>query len=218
MLWVSCRGVVQRRTTTYVVRPRHSRFADNHGSLGGSFATPSRRIVCRSSRINLGWTASRIFADVCRRVTGLLRTTGTILIGQGIDRPGQARAQHVPWNSTLTRNILLVRCLTESAETLPRTVNERPSGLDPQPSLPHPRLPPFRMKAADIRMDGLPSHPRPPWLRPTPFCVDQSGNLSARSIARKRGSLRRGSMSGSIFSQRSPATRSRQAASSDLSA
>jgi hypothetical protein len=33
------------------------------------------------------------------------------------------------------RNILLVVCLTESAETFPGNVNERPSGLDPEAPL-----------------------------------------------------------------------------------
>jgi hypothetical protein len=66
---------IERLGVKVLRSPPRSRIAGNHDSPGAVFATSSRRIVRRSSRINLGWTASRIFADACRRVTELLRTT-----------------------------------------------------------------------------------------------------------------------------------------------
>jgi hypothetical protein len=68
---------LQLRATSYVAAPRHSRFTGRHeGSSGALFATSSRSIVCRSSRINPWWAASRMFAGARRRVSELLRTTG----------------------------------------------------------------------------------------------------------------------------------------------
>lgn len=68
---------LRRQLALYIERGvKHSRLAGNHDIPGAVFAASSRRSVCHSSRINLAWTASRIFADACRRVTELLRTTG----------------------------------------------------------------------------------------------------------------------------------------------
>jgi hypothetical protein len=69
---------LQWRAPAYVVGSWHPGFAVYHEDLPGVvFATSSRRMVCRPSRINPRWTASRIFAHACRRVTELLRTTAT---------------------------------------------------------------------------------------------------------------------------------------------
>jgi hypothetical protein len=76
---------LQRGSAAHVVRPRHSRFAGNHDCPGAVFATSSRRSVCRSRRINLVRTASRIFADARRRETELMRTTTSILALCGRD-------------------------------------------------------------------------------------------------------------------------------------
>ena len=68
----------------------------------------------------------------------------------------------------------------------------------------------------DKRMNRMPD--KSPTIEFRPVGHDQSGNFNARSIARKRGSLRSGSRSGSVFNQRSSGTRNRQANSSESSA
>jgi hypothetical protein len=91
-------GATARAGTPLALRPetlhRSLQWRRPHTSLGGNpeftghhesppgvvFATSSRRIVCSSSRTNPRWTASRIFAGACRRVTELLRTTARICV------------------------------------------------------------------------------------------------------------------------------------------
>jgi hypothetical protein len=109
---------LQRGKATYVVRHRHSRFASNHGSPGAVFATSSRRIVCLSSRINIGWTASRIFADTRRRLTELLRTT---TVNYNDSRPLSAAGGH----SLVSSNSTVIPQLTQHLASLGKALNRR---------------------------------------------------------------------------------------------
>jgi hypothetical protein len=64
---------LQWRPTAYVVRPRHPGVTSYHEVPPRVvFATSSRGIVCRSERVNPGWTASRIFAYACQRLIEII--------------------------------------------------------------------------------------------------------------------------------------------------